>query len=131
MWIAVVQCMAMRIVRPVVRIDLAVRILVGSTLVLAGLAKLFAPQATANVIEAHGIPDGLALGIIAGVCETCVGALILLGWFAQRIAFASLLFYVPIAFFFHYPFWERAVDTAFDVLVIVSLWIVATRRSTS
>jgi len=118
--------MATRILRPfAIRPDFAIRIGVGLVLVLAGLSKLFAPEATAMVIEGHGIPDGLALGVIAGVCETCAGALILLGWFAQNVAFASLLFYPPLAFLLHFT---RPLDLGFDVILIAGLWYVATRR---
>ena len=97
-------------------------------MLLAGLSKVFAPYATAAVLEARGIPDPLVVGVVASVCETCVGTLILLGWFARRVAFAALLFYVPIAILFHHD-GSRPLDIAFDVLVIAGLAFTATRRN--
>lgn len=121
--------MTTRILRPP-RIALALRIVVGATLLLAGLAKLVSPYATAHVIESRAIPDGLVLGILAATCELCAGALILLGWFVETTAFVAVLLYIPIAFAFHFPF-DRALDVAFDVAMIGGLWFLATRRRQS
>jgi uncharacterized membrane protein YphA (DoxX/SURF4 family) len=117
--------MSTRIIRQV-RVDVALRMVVGAVLLLAGLAKLFAPFATARIIESHGISDGLAVGIVAGVCEACAGALILLGWFVDKTAFIAVILYAPIALVFHYRL-DHVLDVAFDVAVIAGLWILATR----
>lgn len=105
----------------------AVRWLVGAVLILAGLAKLVAPEATRQVIEAHGIPDGFVLGWVGGIAEFCAGVLILLGRATRKTAFVCVLVYAPIAIVFHHSM-DRALDVAFDVFMIAGLWFLATRK---
>lgn len=116
-----------------VSVDVGLRLLVGAVLVLAGLAKLADLDQTARVIEARGIADGTLLGAAAGLGEIAAGAALLWGRWARRVAFALAILYVPIAFVFHFPLArgqtiaEHALDVVFDVVVIGTLWVLATR----
>ena len=112
----------------------ALRVALGAFFLLAGVAKLAAPQATAEVILARGIAPALPLGVAAGLVEILGGALLAAGVRVRVVALTLLFLYAPIALVFHDPLaaggpglHAQLVNLAFDAIVLGGLVVVGAR----
>lgn len=100
------------------------RIATGTLFVVAGLAKLLAPAATAAVIGSHHAFLPGAVGTAAGFFELACGLLLLLALHTRWVAISLCAFVVVAASLFHLPIalaGPAALELGFDIGVFVVL----------
>jgi uncharacterized membrane protein YphA (DoxX/SURF4 family) len=101
------------------------RFCVAALFVGAGLAKLYAPEATVAVLASRDLPQPALLGALSAVCEV-LGGLMLLARVHVRLACVGLAGFVVLAAgIFHMPIalaGPRALEVALDVVVLAALY---------
>ena len=83
------------------------RVLIGAPLMLSGLGKLAAHDATVGYISSVGLPLPQLGWLVAIVVELGGGALLIPGYRARVVALALALFALAAAVFFHRDFADQ------------------------
>jgi uncharacterized membrane protein YphA (DoxX/SURF4 family) len=109
-----------------------VRLLLGAVFLAAGLAKLFAQDETASLLERHALPFPTLLPFMIGAFESLSGLMLLTNTRTRAFARAFILFVVVAAFLFHTPIGlppglahANAISLTVDALVLAGLALVA------
>lgn len=106
----------------------ALRIALGLFFVLAGVAKLGAPDETTRIIAEHGIPGSAVMALAVGVGESCAGAMLFADLYPRTVAAALMVFLIPVIGFFHSPLGLspgaahlNAIALTMDIIVFIAL----------
>lgn len=106
----------------------ALRIALGLFFVLAGVAKLGAPDETTRIIAEHGIPGSQVTAIAVGLGESCAGAMLFADLHPRTVAAALMVFLVPVIGLFHSPLGLspgaahlNAIALTMDMMVFLAL----------
>jgi uncharacterized membrane protein YphA (DoxX/SURF4 family) len=108
-----------------------VRLTLGAVFLAAGLAKLFAQDETASLLESYALPFPSVLPFAIGAFESLSGLMLLTDTRTRAFARALMLFVVVAAFLFHTPIGlppalahATAISLAVDALVLAGLALV-------
>jgi putative oxidoreductase len=106
-------------------ISIAGRALLALLFILAGVAKIAAPQGTLDQMAAHHIP-GILLPLVV-LLELAAGAALLLGWQLRYAAGALALFCIATALGIHLDLADRIERTLFlkDIALAGALIVIA------
>ena len=112
------------------------RVALGIFFVLAGFAKLGAPDETIRIMTERGVPAAAPLALAIGVGESLAGAMLLAGLRQGAVAAALMLYLIPVIVIFHNPLGlapgaahVNAIAFTMDMIVFLGLAIVLRGRS--
>jgi uncharacterized membrane protein YphA (DoxX/SURF4 family) len=114
---------------------LAARLGLGAFFAAAGLAKLFALDATAAIIAAKGLPLPSSFGALVGAAELAAGAMLLADFRTRAIARVLILGVVLVSLVFHDPIglppgsaYTTAISLTMDLIILAGLAFLARSR---